>query len=125
MVTQYNISERVMSYVYLDPNKIYDRFEKLLENKGLTVYSVAKDAGVSYGTIYKWRQRRTVPTLTVLDSLCNILDVPITYLLGTDDESVHLDEKEKQVFDIWLGLSAEQKDVLFELMKTMVKHNDD
>ena len=112
-----------MSYMYLDANRIYERFEKVVENKGVSLYSIAKDAGVNYGTLYKRRQRRTLPTLAVLDSVCSVLDVSVAYLLASDDEFVHLDEKEKQLFDLWLGLGAEQKDVLFELMRTMVKQN--
>ena len=112
-----------MSYMYLDANRIYERFEKILVNKRLSLYAIAKAASVKYGTLYRWRQRRTLPTLAVLDSLCSVLDVPVAYLLATDDELVCLDEKEKQLLDLWLGLSAEQKDIMFELMRTMGKQN--
>lgn len=65
---------------------MYEKFNKLLQEKGLTAYKVAKDTGVSRSTLAAWKKNEYTPKLDKLQKLANYLGVSISYLTGESDE---------------------------------------
>ena len=53
----------------LTSKDIYDRIERLRIEKGLTVAKLNLLAGISHSTLSSWKQRGTMPTIEVLESL--------------------------------------------------------
>ena len=64
---------------------MYEKFNKLLQEKGLTAYKVAKDTGVSRSTLAAWKKNEYTPKLDKLQKLANYLGVSISYLTGESD----------------------------------------
>ena len=50
---------------------MYERFNKVLQEKGLTAYKVAKDTGVSRSTLAAWKKKEYTPKLDKLQKLAN------------------------------------------------------
>ena len=65
---------------------MYERFNKILQEKGLTAYKVAKDTGVSRSTLAAWKKKEYTPKLDKLQKLANYLGVSIQYLTGESDQ---------------------------------------
>lgn len=65
---------------------MYEKFNKLLQKKGLTAYKVAKDTGVSRSTLAAWKKNEYTPKLDKLQKLANYLGVSISYLTGESNE---------------------------------------
>ena len=65
---------------------MYERFNKILQEKGLTAYKVAKDTGVSRSTLAAWKKKEYTPKLDKLQKLANYLGVSIQYLTGESSE---------------------------------------
>lgn len=65
---------------------MYEKFNKLLQEKGLTAYKVAKDTGVSRSTLAAWKKNEYTPKLDKLQKLANYLGVSVSYLTGESDE---------------------------------------
>ena len=65
---------------------MYEKFNKVLQEKGLTAYKVAKDTGVSRSTLAAWKKNEYTPKLDKLQKLANYLGVSISYLTGESDE---------------------------------------
>ena len=65
---------------------MYERFNKILQEKGLTAYKVAKDTGVSRSTLAAWKKKEYTPKLDKLQKLANYLGVSISYLTGESNE---------------------------------------
>ena len=65
---------------------MYERFNKILQEKGLTAYKVAKDTGVSRSTLAAWKKKEYTPKLDKLQKLANYLGVSIQYLTGESNE---------------------------------------
>lgn len=65
---------------------MYERFNKILQEKGLTAYKVAKDTGVSRSTLAAWKKQEYTPKLDKLQKLANYLGVSIQYLTGESNE---------------------------------------
>lgn len=64
---------------------MYEKFEELLKNRGLTITDVSKGAGVSRSTIYEWRSGVHVPNQKNLMKLAEYLGVTVDYFLYDDE----------------------------------------
>lgn len=106
----------------LDGNEIYKKVDALRLEKGWTIYELAKKAGTSPTTIYNWRDRGSSPTLGLLDSICSAFEISVLNLLINEDDLTALTEEQRELVNLWNTLSADQKQSIISLMKTM-KHN--
>ncbi len=60
---------------------MYSRFKTLIEEKGITPYKVAKDTGISQGTLSDWKLGKCKPKLDKLMKIANYLGVSIEVLI--------------------------------------------
>lgn len=60
---------------------MYKKFEKLLEQKGITAYQVARDTGLATSTFYNWKAGRYEPKIDKLKTIAEYLGVPVTYFI--------------------------------------------
>lgn len=65
---------------------MYERFNNLLQEKGLTAYKVAKATGVSRSTLAAWKKKEYTPKIDKLQKLANYLGVSLYYLTGEVDD---------------------------------------
>ena len=65
---------------------MYERFNNLLQEKGLTAYKVAKATGVSRSTLAAWKKKEYTPKMDKLQKLANYLGVSLYYLTGEVDD---------------------------------------
>lgn len=66
---------------------MYSIFEKLLKDKQLTLYRVAKDVGISKNTLYAWRDGLYIPKTEKLSKIATYLGVTVDYLMGNTDNT--------------------------------------
>ncbi len=99
-----------------DSKALYDKIDALRKEKGLSIHGLAQEAGISAMALYHWRERRSSPTLSVLDALCSALGTNlINFLMDENDVSEH-----KELIGIWNRLSREQQKSMIALMKSML-----
>jgi transcriptional regulator with XRE-family HTH domain len=60
-----------------------DKYEKRLDQKGLTVNHLIKKTGVSRATYYKYIKGESEPDFDFIQNLCNELVCPVNYLTKT------------------------------------------
>ena len=60
---------------------MYSVFEKLLKEKGVTAYKVAKDTGVTTATLSSWKTGRYEPKPEKLKILADYFGVSVDYLM--------------------------------------------
>lgn len=58
---------------------LYDKIKEICKEKGLTVASVEKEAGLSNGVISKWN--RSSPTVDNLQAVAKVLKVKVDKLI--------------------------------------------
>ncbi|MDE6550090.1 MAG: helix-turn-helix domain-containing protein [Clostridia bacterium] len=108
----------------LDSAAIYDKLDSLRKDKGWTIYELAKRAGVTSNAIYHWRDRKSSPTLAMLDALCAAMEIsPVTFLMDTD-ELIALTCEQQELIYQWNTLSGEQRKAIINLMKSMNRSFD-
>ena len=78
--------------------KIGERIKKLRKEKGLTIKELAKKTGISEGFISKAERCINSPSLTTLQKIANILEVPINYFFLSNSNEVRIVRKNGGTF---------------------------
>ena len=64
-----------------------DIFVAILQERGITVYRVAKDTGIPQSIVHEWAAGKREPAqLEYLRKLADYLDCSVDYLLGRTDK---------------------------------------
>ncbi len=98
--------------------ELYDKVDKLRNERGLTQNKLSDMAGISHGTLNSWKSRGTMPKLDIIEGLCDALKVsPIFLLFGNDFENLSADELE--LLDLWKDVSADRRQDILFLLRTI------
>ena len=65
---------------------MYEIFEQLLKERGITAYRVAKDTGVTTATLTSWKQGKYTPKPEKLQKIADYFNVPLSYLMTGNEE---------------------------------------
>lgn len=60
---------------------MYEKFAKLLVNKGVSAYAVSKATGIPRSTFSDWKAGRSVPKTMKLKKIADYFGKPIDYFL--------------------------------------------
>lgn len=66
---------------------MYDKFEKLLKERGITPYRVHKETGISSATLSDWKNGKSQPKQDKIEKICEYFNVPISYFYGENTQS--------------------------------------
>lgn len=84
---------------------MYEIFEHLLQQKGLTAYRVGKDLGISHSIFSKWKSGVATPRSATMKMIADYLNVSVDYLMGgitmpkddDDNEEYYLNEETSMI----------------------------
>ena len=99
----------------LDVNQ---RIRKLMDERGWTEYKLAKVSDLSQSTISNLFNRNTVPSITTLEAICQGFGVSLSQFFAEED-MVELSKEQRELFSRWVALTAEQKQLLYALIRNM------
>ena len=60
---------------------MYEKFERLCKEKGVTPYKVSRDTGIATSTLSDWKNGRSNPKTDKLKILAEFFNVSINYFL--------------------------------------------
>ena len=63
-----------------------DIFKQLIQNKGVTVYQISKDTGISESLMSHWKSGRQLPKYYSLNILAYYFNVSGDFLVGRSNE---------------------------------------
>lgn len=66
---------------------MYEIFEKLLRERGVTAYKVAKDTGIGTATLSNWKNGKYTPKQDKMQKLADYFGVSIDYLMTGKDSA--------------------------------------
>ena len=66
---------------------MWEIFEQLLQEKGLTAYQVCRDLNIAQSTISNWQNRRNIVGSELALRLAKYLDVSVDYLLTGNEKT--------------------------------------
>lgn len=94
------------------------RIKELMDERGWTIYELSKRSGLAQTTISNMWKRNTEPTIPSLRQLCDAFGITLSQFFAEGD-MVELTPEQKVFFMRWAALSAEQKDMLMNLVNSM------
>ena len=97
---------------------MWEIFEKLIKEKGLTAYKVSQATGIGRSTFTDWKNGRSIPGTDKLIKIAEYLEVSVEYL-KTGKESVNI---ERAQIDVQL---ARQQKRIKEYMLKFANLSDD
>ena len=69
---------------------MYETFEKLMKEKGVSAYRVSKDCGIAQSTLSDWKSGKAEPKTDKLKRIADYFGVTVDYFLNpsNDDDKV-------------------------------------
>lgn len=94
------------------------RLNRLMDERGWSVYRLAKNCGLSESTLANVFKRNTVPTITTLERICDGFGITMSQFFA-EGEMVELTPELKELFDNWVNLTIEQKEAANQMLRAM------
>lgn len=94
---------------------MYEKFEELLNQHGVTAYRVAQETGVTTATLTSWKKGKYTPKREKLQKIADYFGVTVDYLMGDSEEDKVLAE-DKPYFTL---SEKDERDIAKELEQLM------
>lgn len=95
------------------------KLRDLLDERGWSEYKLAKKAGLNESTIANIYRRNTVPTISTLEAICEAFGITMSeFFAGEGSEIVELTPQMKELLDVWMPLTEEQRAALLHVART-------
>ena len=82
---------------------MYEIYEKLRDEKGLTDYQVAKETGINTSMFVDWKKGRSTPKIDRLLKIAHFFNVSVSYLIGEEIDGYYLNKETaaaaQEIFD--------------------------
>lgn len=98
---------------------ILGRIKELRDERSWSNYRLAKEAGVSEGSLNNMFRLNNQPTIPTLEAICAGFGITLSQFFAEGGEAVELDMEQKEMLSLWNTLNREQKAALLELLKKM------
>lgn len=101
------------------PYRFGEKIRQIREKKGLTLKTVAKEAGISESLVSQIERNKVSPAIDTLLTLADVLDINLEYLFDEyrRDRPVHIVRKDER-------RKMEEEEVLYEELSNAETHTD-
>lgn len=99
---------------------VRDRLQKLMDERDLNLYSLAKRSGLSWNTIKNIFSRSANPTVTTLSMICDGLGITLAQFFEEGNESVHLTAEQQHLVNRWNQLSDREKEIISSMVDVIL-----
>ncbi|QYY85644.1 helix-turn-helix domain-containing protein [Pediococcus pentosaceus] len=91
---------------------LFDRVKKISKQHGYSLAELARKAGIGEKSIYTWKPSKTypegvTPSRKTLESVADVLDVTVDYLLGKNETPDWANEKDTKDLETFLERNLE------------------
>jgi transcriptional regulator with XRE-family HTH domain len=110
---------------------MYEIFEQLRHKKGISVYRVSKDTGVSQATLSAWKAGEYTPKQDKLQKIADYFDVSLDYLLGNKQKNKpsanaeSLSDIENEILEIYHNLPEDKKQTFITVARSLKSRPED
>ena len=100
---------------------MYEIFENLMKEHGVTAYKVSKETGIATSTLSDWKKGRSTPKQDKLQKIADFFNVTVDYLLTGNNE-----EKKERDYSLTIkeqeNIDAEAKKIIEDLTISFSKN---
>ena len=97
------------------------RLRELMEERGWTIYRVAKEAGIPWSTVRNMFKRNTEPSISTLECICDGMGLTLSQFF--DLQYNGLDHRQQKVVDKWDSLNERDQNLVLELIDALGEKN--
>lgn len=96
------------------------RLQAIMDERGWTMYKVAKEADIPWSTVRNMFKRNTEPSVTTLESICAGMGITLAQFFHSGC-SANLTDAQRQLVMKWNNLNEHDKKLIFDLMDSLNK----
>lgn len=94
------------------------RLQQLMDERGWTIYRVAKEADIPWSTVRNMFKRNTEPSITTLECICRGLGITLSQFFDLDNES-GLSWEQRRLLSDYGKLNDRDKRLIGELVAAL------
>ena len=94
------------------------RLQQLMDERGWTIYRVAKEADIPWSTVRNMFKRNTEPSIATLESICNGMGMTLPQFFDVDNQ-MGLTAEQGQLIQQWSKLNDREKRLVGELVDAL------
>jgi len=78
---------------------MYEIFEQLLTENGVTAYQVSKATGVAQSSLSDWKKGKSKPKIDKMQKIADYFNVPVEYLLTGEKKSPDIMSEDEEMME--------------------------
>ena len=94
------------------------RMQQLMDERGWTIYKVAKEADIPWSTVRNMFKRNTEPSIATLESICRGMGITLPQFFDVDNQ-MGLTQGQKELIHGWAKLNEKNKRLVSELVEAL------
>lgn len=98
---------------------VIKRIDMLMKERNWSDYKLSAESGLSSSTIANIHRRNTVPSISTLESICSAFGITLSQFFTEDSHTVQLNKEQQDLFDRWISLTDNQKELIYRIIKEM------
>ena len=92
------------------------RLQQILDERGWTMYRLAKESGLNEATIANIYRRNAMPSIPTLELVCQGFGITMSQFFA-ESEMVEMTPDLKEIFENWVFLTPRQKEAILIMMR--------
>ena len=97
---------------------VKERLHQLMDERGWTIYKVAKEASIPWSTVRNMFKRNTEPSIGTLEAICKGMGMTLPQFFDVENQ-MGLSEEQRLLINQWNKLNEHDKSLIVELIKTL------
>lgn len=94
------------------------RMQQLMDERGWTIYKVAKEADIPWSTVRNMFKRNTEPSIATLECICRGLGMTLPQFFDVDNQ-MGLTLEQRNLIHQWSKLNDRSKRLVGELVEAL------
>ena len=97
---------------------VKERLRQLMEERGWTIYKLAKEAGIPWSTVHNMFKRNTEPSIGTLECICRGMRITLTQFFDEDNQ-MGLTDEQRLFLSRWSKLNDRDRRLVSELVDAL------
>lgn len=97
---------------------VKERIQQLIDERGWSIYRLAKETNVSWSTLRNMFKRNNDPSIYTLECICNGMGMTLPQFFDVDNQ-MGLTDEQRQLIQQWSRLNDRDKRLVSELVDAL------
>ena len=97
---------------------VKERLKQLMDERGWTIYKVAKEADIPWSTVRNMFKRNTEPSIGTLEAICKGMGMTLPQFFDVGNQ-MGLTAEQRQLINQWSKLDDRKKQLVIGLLEAL------